>query len=204
MSTTPSMSGGRYVLPSFEEKTPYGFRTQDPYTRLFRDRIIFVASPIDPTSSNDIMSQLLVLENLSDDTPITMYINSPGGLFEDMTAIFDTMQYIKSPVHTVCLGRADGVASVLLAGGEKGYRMALPNSRIVLQQPEANNPGRGQASDIQIEAEEITRTSEWLEETLSSLTGTGKKKIATDISRSFYLTAEKAVKYGIIDGILKR
>ena len=195
------MSNSRYVLPQFEEKTTYGTRTIDPYSKLFQERIVFLASPIDSVSSNDIMSQLLILNHIDDSSPIRLYINSPGGEFEDMTAIYDTMKFISAPVHTLCLGKAEGVAAILLAAGEKGSRILLPNAKVVLYQPVSYNGGRGQASDITIEANEIVRTRNWIEKTLSSITGHPEEQIKQDIEREFHLTAEKAVEYGLADAL---
>lgn len=194
----------RNVLPSFEEKTAYGMKTQDPYSRLFRDRIVFLTSPIDGVSSNDIMSQLLLLEHVEPGSPITLYINSPGGSFEEMTAVYDTMDYITSPVRTICLGKAIGTAAVLLAAGEKGYRLALPNSKVVLHQPSGFSTGRDQASDITISANELVRTREWLETKLSALTGQDISRIKVDTEREYHLTAEKAVEYGLVDTVVSR
>src|SRR4029453_1041704 len=141
----------RYVLPQFEERTPYGFKRQDPYTKLFEDRIIFLGVQVDDASADDIMAQLLVLESTDPDRDITLYINSPGGSFTAMTAIYDTMQYIRPEIQTVCLGQAASAAAVLLAAGTPGKRLALPNARILIHQP-ATGQGGGQASDIEIQA----------------------------------------------------
>jgi ATP-dependent Clp protease protease subunit len=200
-SLSPS---SRYILPQFEERTPHGTRTQDPYSRLFRDRIIFLGTQIDEISANDIMSQLLVLEAIDAEQSITMYINSPGGSFSDMTAIYDTMQHIKPDVATVCLGKAVSSSAILLAGGTKGMRAALPNARIVLDQPAVYGNGRGQASDINIQASEIKRTRTWIEETLADITGQSVAKIAKDVERNFYLSAQEALEYGIIDEVLTK
>ena len=197
-------NNGRYILPQFEEKTAYGTRTQDPYSRLFRERVIFLGTQVDEVSSNDVMSHLLVLEALNSTDPITMYINSPGGDFSEMTAIFDTMEYVKPEVFTVCLGKASSSAAVLLAAGSKGHRAALPNARILLHQPTVYGSGRGQASDINIQAKEIVKTREWLEKTLSRLTGRSEEQVEKDIERNFYLSAQEALEYGIIDHILIR
>lgn len=191
----------RYVLPQFEERTPNGYRTQDPYSRLFRDRIVFVGAPIDEVSSNDIMSQLLVLDSLKTEQ-ITMYINSPGGDLGDTTAIIDTMNYISSPVATVCLGKAYNSAAILLASGQKGLRAMLPNAKVVLAQPETQG-GRGQATDIDIQAEEIISQRAWVEETLSTITGQSPEKVRKDVERHFYLNAKKAIEYGLVDQVFE-
>ena len=131
----PAMPSARYVLPNFEERTPYGYKRQDPYAKLFEDRIIFLGVQVDDASADDIMAQLLVLESQDPDSPITMYINSPGGSFTALTAIYDTMQYIKPQIQTVCLGQAASAAAVLLAAGSPGRRLALPNARVLIHEP---------------------------------------------------------------------
>jgi ATP-dependent Clp protease protease subunit len=151
---------GRYILPSFTERTSYGYREQNPYNKLFEDRIIFLGVQVDDASADDIMAQLLVLESQDPDRDITMYINSPGGSFTAMTAIYDTMQYIRPQIQTVVLGQAASAAAVLLAAGAPGKRLALPNSRVLIHQPSAGESGRGQASDIEIQAKEIMRLRE--------------------------------------------
>src|SRR5699024_1065205 len=125
----------RYVMPQFEERTPYGFKRQDPFTKLFVDRVVFLGAQVDDTSADDVMAQLLVLESQDPDRDITLYINSPGGSFTAMTAIYDTMQYIKPEIQTVCLGQAASAAAVLLAAGTPGKRLALPNARVLIHQP---------------------------------------------------------------------
>ena len=142
----------RYVLPDFEERTPYGYRRQNPYTKLFEDRIIFLGVQVDDASADDVMAQLLVLEAQDADRDITMYINSPGGSFTAMTAIYDTMQFIRPEVQTVCLGQAASAAAVLLAGGTPGKRLALPNARVLIHQPAMGGGERGTATDLQIQA----------------------------------------------------
>ena len=159
------MPTSRYVLPQYEERTPYGFKRQDPYTKLFDDRIIFLGVQVDDASADDVMAQLLVLESQDPDRDITLYINSPGGSFTALTAIYDTMQYIKPEITTVCLGQAASAAAVLLAAGAPGKRLALPNARILIHQPAMGGEGGGgQASDLEIQANEIMRMREWLEE----------------------------------------
>ncbi len=130
-----AMPSARYVLPQFEERTAYGYKRQDPYTKLFEDRIIFLGVQVDDASADDVMAQLLVLESQDPDLDIKMYINSPGGSFTAMTAIYDTMQYVKSRIQTVCLGQAASAAAVLLAAGAPGMRLALPNARVLIHQP---------------------------------------------------------------------
>ncbi len=156
----------RYILPTFEERTAYGFKRQDPYAKLFEDRIIFLGVQVDDASADDVMAQLLVLESQDPDRDIVMYINSPGGSFTAMTAIYDTMQYIRPQIQTVVLGQAASAAAVILAAGTPGKRLALPNARVLIHQPATGDAGRGQASDIEIQAKEILRLRTWLEETL--------------------------------------
>ena len=208
MSTQPyfdavarQMPQARYVLPNFEERTAYGFKRQDPYAKLFEDRIVFLGVEVDDASADDIMAQLLVLESQDPDSLITMYINSPGGSFTAMTAIYDTMQYIKPQVQTVCLGQAASAAAVLLAAGSPGKRLALPNARVLIHQP-AMEGMQGQASDIQIIADEIDRMRLWLEETLAAHSGKPVEEVRRDIERDKILTAAQAEEYGLIDQVL--
>ena len=191
----------RYVLPQFEERTAYGFKRQDPYAKLFEDRIVFMGVQVDDASADDIMAQLLVLESQDPDGLITMYINSPGGSFTALTAIYDTMQYIKPQVQTVCLGQAASAAAVLLAAGSPGKRLALPNVRVLIHQP-AMEGVQGQASDIEIVADEIDRMRAWLEDTLASHTGRDRDLVHADLERDKILTATQALEYGIVDQVL--
>lgn len=191
----------RYVLPQFEERTAYGFKRQDPYTKLFEDRIIFLGVQVDDASADDVMAQLLVLESIDPESPITMYINSPGGSFTAMTAIYDTMQYVKPEIQTVCLGQAASAAAILLAGGTPGRRLALPNARVLIHQP-AMQGAQGQASDIAIIADEIDRMNQWLIDTLAEHTGQDPEQIKLDIARDKILSAEQAKDYGIVDQVL--
>jgi ATP-dependent Clp protease protease subunit len=192
----------RYIVPQFQERTSYGFRQQDPYGKLFDDRIIFLGVQVDDTSADDVMAQLLVLESQDPDRDITMYINSPGGSFTAMTAIYDTMQYIRPEVQTVCLGQAASAAAVLLAAGAPGKRLALPNSRILIHQPAMGESGRGQASDIEIQAREIARMRTWLEETLARQSNKTAEEVNKDIDRDKILSAQEALEYGLIDQVL--
>ena len=195
------MPSARYILPNFEERTPYGYKRQDPYAKLFEDRIVFMGVQVDDASADDIMAQLLVLESQDPDGLITMYINSPGGSFTALTAIYDTMQYIKPQVQTVCLGQAASAAAVLLAAGSEGKRLALPNARVLIHQP-AMEGMQGQASDIEIVANEIDRMRSWLEDTLAAHTGQDREKIHADLERDKILTAAAAKEYGIVDQVL--
>ncbi|MCU1445050.1 MAG: Clp protease [Cryobacterium sp.] len=198
----PQAPQSRYILPTFEERTAYGYKRQDPYAKLFEDRIIFLGVQVDDASADDVMAQLLVLESQDPDRDIVMYINSPGGSFTAMTAIYDTMQYIRPHIQTVCLGQAASAAAVLLAGGTPGKRLALPNARILIHQPSAGGQGGGQASDIEIQAAEIQRMREWLEETLAGHSNRTKEQVHKDIDRDKILGAPEALEYGLIDQIL--
>jgi len=196
------MPEARYILPTFEERTSYGFKRQDPYAKLFEDRIVFLGVQVDDASADDVMAQLLVLESQDPDRDIVMYINSPGGSFTAMTAIYDTMQYVRPQIQTVVLGQAASAAAVILAGGEPGKRLALPNSRILIHQPMMGEAGRGQASDIEIQAKEIARLRDWLEMTLSNHSHKSVEEVHRDIDRDKILTADEALEYGLIDQVL--
>ena len=190
----------RYVLPTIEEKTSYGFKRLDPYTKLFEERIIFLGQAIDDTVANDVMAQLLTLESMDPDRDIMMYINSPGGSFTALTAIYDTMQFVRPDVMTICLGQAASAAAVLLAGGAKGKRYALEHARILIHQPYSE--GGGQGSDIEIQAREIMRMRTLLEDMLARHSSKSKEDIAKDIERDKILTAAEAVEYGIVDQVM--
>ncbi|MFC9561437.1 MAG: ATP-dependent Clp protease proteolytic subunit [Agromyces sp.] len=194
--------GSRYILPSFEERTAYGYKRQDPYAKLFEDRIIFLGVQVDDASADDIMAQLLVLESMDPDRDIILYINSPGGSFTAMTAIYDTMQYIRPQIQTVVLGQAASAAAVIAAAGTPGKRLALPNARVLIHQPAMGEAGHGQASDIEIQAAEIMRMRSWLEETLSRHSNRTPEQVHTDIDRDKILSAGEALEYGLIDQVL--
>ncbi|AZA08662.1 ATP-dependent Clp protease proteolytic subunit [Corynebacterium pseudopelargi] len=194
------MPQSRYVLPSFIEQSAYGTKETNPYAKLFEERIIFLGTQVDDTSANDIMAQLLVLEGLDPDREITMYINSPGGSFTSLMAIYDTMQYVRPDVRTVCLGQAASAAAVLLAAGAPGKRACLPNSRVLIHQP-ATEGTRGQVSDLEIQAKEIERMRVLMENTLARHTGRSAEQIREDTDRDKILTAEEAVEYGIVDQV---
>jgi ATP-dependent Clp protease protease subunit len=196
------MPHSRYILPSFEERTAYGYKRQDPYAKLFEDRIVFLGVQVDDASADDVMAQLLVLESQDPERDIVMYINSPGGSFTAMTAIYDTMQYIRPQIQTVVLGQAASAAAVLLAAGSPGKRLALPNARVLIHQPATGDAGRGQASDIEIQAKEIARLREWLEETLSKHSNKSVEEVHKDIDRDKILIAQEALEYGLIDQVL--
>ncbi|NCX41431.1 MAG: ATP-dependent Clp protease proteolytic subunit, partial [Burkholderiaceae bacterium] len=190
----------RYVLPTIEERTAYGYKRLDPYTKLFEERIIFLGQGIDDTVANDVMAQLLTLESMDPDRDIMMYINSPGGSFTALTAIYDTMQFVRPDVMTICLGQAASAAAVLLAGGTPGKRYALEHSRILIHQPYSE--GGGQGSDIEIQAREVLRMRELLEEMLAKHSNKSKEDIGKDIERDKILTSAEAVEYGLVDQIL--
>jgi ATP-dependent Clp protease protease subunit len=198
-----SAPSSRYVLPNFEERTAYGFKRMDPYTKLFEDRIIFLGVQVDDASADDIMAQLIVLESQDPDRDITLYINSPGGSFTALTAIYDTMQYVKPDIQTVCLGQAASAAAVLLAAGTKGKRLALPNARVLIHQPAMAGSDYGQASDIEIQANEVLRMRTWLEDTIALHSNRSVETVKKDIERDKILTAPMAVEYGLVDQVLE-
>jgi ATP-dependent Clp protease, protease subunit len=190
----------RYILPNFIERTAQGFREYNPYGKLFEERIIFLGVQIDDASADDVMAQLLCLESMDPDRDISIYINSPGGSYTAMTAIYDTMQFVGPDVQTVCLGQAASAAAVLLAAGTPGKRFALPHSRILIHQPYTE--GGGQASDIEIQANEILRMRDEMETILASHTNKTPEEIHKDIERDKILTAVMAKDYGIVDEVL--
>ncbi|HEY3612008.1 MAG TPA: ATP-dependent Clp protease proteolytic subunit [Pseudonocardiaceae bacterium] len=192
---------GRYVLPSFVERTSYGLKETTPYNKLFEDRIVFLGVQVDDTSANDVMAQLLWLEGDDPDRDIRVYINSPGGSSTSLMAIYDTMQFVRPDVETVCLGQAASAAAVLLAAGTPGKRYALPNSRVLIHQPSIGGV-QGQVSDLEIQAAEIQRIRRQLETTLARHTGKDVDEVRRDIERDRVLTADQAVEYGIVDHVL--
>jgi len=192
----------RYILPSFVERTSYGVKESNPYNKLFEERIIFLGVQIDDASANDVMAQLLTLESTDPDREIVIYINSPGGSFTSMTAIYDTMQFVRPHIRTVCLGQAASAAAVLLAAGSKGMRMALPNSRTLIHQP-ATEGVYGQVSDLEIQAKEIQRMRNSLENILSRHSNKTPEEVRLDIERDKILTAAEAKDYGLVDDVLE-
>ena len=196
------MPESRYVLPSFVEQSSYGTKETNPYSKLFEERIIFLGTQVDDTSANDIMAQLLVLESQDTDRDITMYINSPGGSFTALMAIYDTMQYVRPDVQTVCLGQAASAAAVLLAAGAPGKRAALPNARVLIHQP-ATQGTQGQVSDLEIQAAEIDLMRHLMETTLARHTNRSAEQIRIDTDRDNILTAEEALDYGMIDQVFE-
>lgn len=191
----------RYIIPEFEERTTYGYKRQNPYTKLYEERVIFLGVQVDDASANDVMAQLLHLEHDDPDRDITIYINSPGGSFTSLMAIYDTMQYVRPDISTVALGQAASAAAVLLAAGTKGKRLALPNARVLIHQP-ATEGTYGQVSDLEIQAAEIGRVRRLMETTLAKHTNKTADEVREDIERDKILTAEQAKEYGIIDEVL--
>jgi len=187
-------------IPIVIEQTGRTERAYDIYSRLLKERIIFLGSPIDDYVANLVIAQLLYLEAEDPEKDIMLYINSPGGIVSAGLAIYDTMQYIKPDVCTICVGQAASMAAVLLAAGAKGKRYALPHSRIMIHQP--MGAFQGQATEVEIQAKEILRLRDILNEILAKHTGQDKRRIAKDTERDFYMSSEEAQKYGIIDHIL--
>ncbi|MFE9856333.1 ATP-dependent Clp protease proteolytic subunit [Streptomyces sp. NPDC005780] len=194
----------RHVLPEFTERTSQGTRTLDPYSKLLAERVVFLGTPVDDTAATDLVAQFMYLEHDAPDRPISLYINSPGGSFGAMTAIYDTMAFLTCEVETFCLGQAGAAAAVLLAAGAPGRRHALPGARVVVQQPELPEPVRGQPSDLEIEARELARMRDTLTGMLARHTGRPAEQIAADTERDLILDAEGAKDYGLVDHIVRR
>lgn len=189
------------LVPIVVEQTSRGERAYDIYSRLLKDRIIFIGQPIDDNFSNIVIAQLLFLEADDPDKDIHLYINSPGGIVTSGLAIYDTIQYIKPDVSTICIGQASSMSALLLAAGTRGKRFALPNARIMIHQPMGGF--QGQATDIEIHAKEILRMKEVLNQILSYHTGQHMDRIRQDTERDFFMSGEEAQKYGIIDEVIK-
>jgi ATP-dependent Clp protease protease subunit len=189
-----------YTIPIVIEQTSRGERSFDIYSRLLKERIIFLGTPIDDGVANVVMAQLLHLESEDPDRDINMYINSPGGSFTALTAIYDTMRFVKPEIQTICMGQAASAAAVILAAGTKGKRLALEHARVLIHQPSGG--GEGQSSDIEIQAREIMRMRDLLEEMLARDTGRDRDLIRKDIERDKILTAREAVEYGIVDEVV--
>jgi ATP-dependent Clp protease, protease subunit len=189
-----------YLVPTVIEQTNRGERAFDIYSRLLKERIIFLGTPIDDTVSNLMIAQLLHLESEDPDKDISIYINSPGGEITGLFAIYDTMQYIKPDVQTICVGQAASAAAVLLTAGAKGKRFTLPHARILIHQPHGG--ASGQAVDIEIQAKEIIRMRELLDELLAHHTGQPLEKVAHDTDRDFIMSANEAQEYGIVDEVI--
>ncbi|MEU7292710.1 ATP-dependent Clp protease proteolytic subunit [Streptomyces exfoliatus] len=191
----------RYIVPRFIERTSQGTREYDPYAKLFEERIIFLGHEVDDVVANDIMAQLLCLESLDPDRDISLYINSPGGSLTALTAVYDTMQFVKPDIQTVCLGQANSVAAVILATGTPGKRAALPSARILLQQPHSHGT-QGQVSDLVIQATEVQRQRALVEGMLAEHTLRNLDQIREDVERDNVLTAEQALEFGLIDHVI--
>ena len=195
------MNFQNYYVPNVTETTSRGERVYDLYSRLLKENIIFLGTPIDDTIANLICAQLIHLESENPDRDINIYINSPGGDINSLFAIYDTMQFIKNDIATICLGQAASAAAVLLAAGTKGKRLALPHSRVLLHQP-YGQVGYGQVTDLEIAAKEILRMRDLLEEILANHTGQSMERIHADTDRDFVLEAQEALEYGIIDDVI--
>ncbi len=190
----------RYVLPRIIEKTSRGEYDTDPYSKLLKERIIFLGVQIDDVSANDVLAQLLFLESEDPDRDISIYINSPGGSFTSLTAIYDCMQFVRPDIQTICMGQAASAAAVLLAAGSPGKRFALENSRILIHQPSAQ--GEGQSSDIEIQAREILRMRSLMEHMLATHTGRTPEQVRRDTERDKIFSAQEAKDYGLIDEVI--
>jgi ATP-dependent Clp protease, protease subunit len=191
---------GGHLIPVVVEETNSGERSFDIYSRLLKERIVFIGTPIDDTVANLVMAQLLHLESEDPDKDISLYINSPGGEITGLFAIYDTMQFIRPDVNTFCMGQAASAAAVLLAAGTKGKRFSLPHARVLLHQPYSG--AGGQASDIEIQAKEILRMRELLDEVIAYHTGQSIEKVSKDTDRDFIMSADEAKDYGIIDEVI--
>jgi ATP-dependent Clp protease protease subunit len=191
----------QYLIPTVIEKTNSGERAYDIYSRLLKDRIIFLGTAIDDGVANAVIAQLLFLEQQNPKEDIKMYINSPGGMVSSALAIYDTMQYIRSDVQTICVGMAASAASLLLAAGKKGKRFALPNAEVMIHQ--VMGGAQGQASDVDIHARHILKTKETLNAILAKHTGQKIVKVEKDADRDYFMSAEEALKYGIVDKVIK-
>lgn len=189
-----------YLIPMVVEKTSAGERAYDIYSRLLKDRIIFIGSPIDDGVANAIIAQLLFLDSTNQKEDIKMYINSPGGSVSAALAIYDTMQYVRADIQTICIGMAASAAALLLSAGKKGKRMSLPNSEVMIHQ--VLGGASGQATDIDIHARHILRTRDRLNKILAKHTGQKLAKIEKDTERDYFMSAEEAVKYGIVDKVI--
>ena len=189
------------LIPTVIEKSQYGERAYDIYSRLLKERIIFLGAPINDIVANSVIAQLLFLESKDPKKDIQLYVNTPGGMVTAGFAIYDTMQYVKCPISTVCVGMAASMGAVLLAGGEKGKRFALPNAQIMLHQPMGG--AQGQAVEIEITAKQIVKIKEKLNQILAKHTGQTFERVEKDTDRDFYLTAKEAQDYGLIDKVIE-
>ncbi|MFD3534946.1 ClpP family protease [Streptomyces sp. NPDC058664] len=192
----------RHALPEFTERTGYGTRTLDPYSKLLESRIVFLGTPIDETSANDVIAQLLYLDHAAPDQDVSLYINSPGGSVSAMTAIHDTMRSLHCDVATTCLGQAASTAAPLLAAGTRGKRLMLPGARVTLRQPAMEEPLRGQPSDLDLQARELLRLRSLMAGMLAETTGQDRERIDADLDRLTVLDAPAAVAYGLVDHVI--
>ncbi len=202
MTEVPYHPSARYEIPTWWERTSLGERQYTPFSRLFDERIIFLGTPIVDEVANVVMAQLLCLESMDPDRDILLYINSPGGSFTALTAIYDTMQFVRPDLQTVCMGQAASAAAVLLAAGTPGKRMALPNARILIHQPSVEQAG-GQGSDIEIQAREILRMRTQMEEMIARHSNATPEQVRRDTERDKILTAEEAKDYGLVDEVIQ-
>ncbi|MFI9235036.1 ATP-dependent Clp protease proteolytic subunit [Streptomyces cinnamoneus] len=192
----------RHVLPEFTERTSLGTHTLDPYAKLFSERIVMLGTPIDDTAANDVIAQLMHLEHAAPDRAISLYINSPGGSFGAMCAVYDTMRYIHCDIETICLGQAASAAAVLMAAGTPGRRLVLPHARMLIHQPSLAEPVQGQPSDLALQADELLRVRDGLVEMLALHTGQDAGRVRRDIERDTFLDAQAAVAYGLADRVI--
>jgi ATP-dependent Clp protease protease subunit len=197
-----SRTFARHVLPEFTERTSSGVRTLDPYGKLFEDRIVFLGTALDDAAANDVMAQFMYLEHAAPERDITLYVNSPGGSFSALTAVYDTMRYVSCDVATYCLGQAASHAALLLTAGTPGKRFTLPGARMVLSQPRLAEPTEGQPSDLLIQAEELVRLRALTEEMLVRHTGRTAEQVHLDLERDLVLDAPGAVAYGLVDAVV--
>lgn len=190
-----------YMIPYVVERSGNGERSYDIYSRLLKDRIIFLSGPINDGMANTVVAQLLFLEMDNPNADISLYINSPGGSVTAGMAIYDTMQYIRSPIRTVCIGMAASMGAFLLMAGDKGKRMALPNSEVMIHQPSGG--AEGQATDVIIRAEWLTKTKTKMTRMMSEMTGQSLERVARDVERDYFMSADEALAYGIVDEIYR-
>ena len=193
------MNNSNYLIPYVIERSGSGERSYDIYSRLLKDRIVFLSGQVEDEMANAIVAQLLFLEMDNPDADISLYINSPGGSVTAGMAIYDTMQYIKAPVRTVCVGMAASMGAFLLMAGEKGKRMALPNAEVMIHQPSGG--AQGQATDVSIRAEWLLRTKKKMNEMMAEMTGQSVEKVTADAERDYFMSAQEALNYGIVDQI---
>ncbi|MGW1149471.1 ATP-dependent Clp protease proteolytic subunit [Streptomyces sp. NPDC002454] len=202
MATASARPRARHVLPRFTERAPGGRRTLDPYGKLLEERIVVLGTPIDDAAANDVIAQFMHLEHAAPERDVSLYINSPGGSFTAMTAIYDTLRYLSCDVETICLGQAVSAAAVLLSAGTPGKRLALPGARVTIHQPALPEPIRGQVDDLAIQARELRRRRDLMEELLVRHTGRSRARVAADLERNRFLDAAQALEYGLVDRIV--